>query len=145
MDVGVFPLVLESGVEELLCRSSGTSSDSENGVPDPMFVESVRGANPFDVADTGVEDAELAEAPFGKRSGALYASWFVVDISARGEEILLRMDGGGLEEKKERDALSSLLLVSSFLVNARESAIIAAWAIDYRDVLWLKECKGRQL
>ena len=98
-----------------------------------MFVESVRGANPFDVAETGVDVAELAEAPFGKRSGALYASWLVVEISAKGEEILLRMDGGGLEEKKERDGLSSL--VASFLVNARESAMVAFVAIYYRDMV----------
>lgn len=143
MLVGVLPLVLLSGVLEFECRSSGTSSVSENGVPLPIFVLNVNGANPLDVAETGVLVAELEEAPFGKRSGALYASWLVVLMSARGEEILLRMDGDGLEEKKEREGLSSL--VDSFLLNARESAIIAAWAIDYRNVLWLKECKGRQL
>ena len=134
MLVGVEPLVLESGVEELLCRRSGTSSWSLNGVP--MLVESVRGANPFDVAETGVLELEV-----GKRSGALYASWLVVLIKARGEEILFLIDGAGLEEKKEREGVESFSPFS-FLVNARESAMLTMvnWAL--KECVWCVERLG---
>lgn len=129
MLVGVEPRVELSGVLELLCRSSGTSSRSENGVP--MLVLSVSGAKDLEVAETGVLELE-----FGNRSGALYASWFVVEIKASGDEILFLMDGAGFEEKKEREGawgiegLSSFAAPFSFLVNAREIAILTMvnWA-----------------
>ena len=70
--------------------------------------------------------------PFGKRSGALYASWLVEEIRAVGPDILLRIEPPpgcfGFGRRKEGDGIgpemSTFGEVLSFLVKARARAIL---------------------